>query len=385
MKMLNALILLLLVIGQFELMVAAVNRLHALRIRGPALRWVRDIHEVLIVALPLLLAWLVGVGGWRLTLGGGWTDLPWLWTAYLGLCALGSIGFLVSTARFARRRVPQAQLGNDSRCVDLAGRLGYRPLARGPYRMLAGLPGNEIFRIEVSDKTYRLPRLPKAWDGLSILHLTDLHLIGTIDLPFFEALADLAAESPADLIVFTGDLLDDQRLIDWLPTTLGRMSAPLGCYFILGNHDWYLDPDAIRRQMTDLGWHDVAGATRVLTRGDSTIAIGGTERPWMGQHPDFTSTATDAFRILLSHTPDNLGWARQQKVDLMLSGHNHGGQVVPPIVGPIYAPSLHGCRYISGAYEAPPTLLYVSRGISGRHPIRWRCPPELTRLILRSH
>lgn len=381
--MLNALILLLLAIGQFELLVALVNRLHALRIRGPALRWVRDVHEVLIVALPLVLAWLLAVGGAQLTFGDGWTKLPWFWAAYLGLCGLGSVGFFVSAMRSARRRVPAAQVSNDSRSVDLAQRLGYRPLARGPYRMLARLPRNEIFRVEVSDKTYRLPRLSEAWDGLSILHLTDLHLIGTIDLPFFEALVDLAAESPADMVVFTGDLLDDQRLIDWLPSTLGRMTAPLGCYFILGNHDWYLEPDEIRRRLSDLGWHDVAGTTRELTRDGTSLVIGGSERPWMGDHPDFSRTPADAFRILLSHTPDNLRWARRHDVDLMLSGHNHGGQVVPPLIGPIYAPSLYGCRYISGAFDAPPTLLYVSRGISGRHPVRWRCPPELTRLILR--
>lgn len=382
--MLNALLLLLLAIGQFELMVAAVNRLHALRLRGPTLRWVRDLHEMLIIALPMVLAWLVGVGGWRLASSEDTRALPWWWTVYLGVCALGTIGFFVSAARFARRRIPAAQLSNDSRLVDLAQRLGYRPLARGPYGLLARLPRNEIFRVEVSDKTYRLPRLPQSWDGLSILHLTDLHLIGTIDLPFFEALVDLAAESPADMVVFTGDLLDDPRLIDWLPRTLGRMTAPLGCYFILGNHDWYLEPGEIRRRLGDLGWHDVAGATRELTRDGARLVIGGSERPWMGEHPDFSQAPTDAFRILLSHTPDNLSWARRQNVDLMLSGHNHGGQVVPPIVGPIYAPSLHGCRYISGVYDAPPTLLYVSRGISGRHPIRWRCPPEMTRLILRS-
>ncbi|HEX7448541.1 MAG TPA: hypothetical protein VF306_13400, partial [Pirellulales bacterium] len=165
--MLNALLLLLLAIGQFELMVAAVNRLHALRLRGPTLRWVRDLHEMLIIALPMVLAWLVGVGGWRLASSEDTRALPWWWTVYLGVCALGTIGFIVSAARFARRRIPAAQLSNDSRLVDLAQRLGYRPLARGPYRMLARLPRNEIFRVEVSDKTYRLPRLPQSWDGLS--------------------------------------------------------------------------------------------------------------------------------------------------------------------------------------------------------------------------
>jgi len=104
----------------------------------------------------------------------------------------------------------------------------------------------------------------------------------------------------------------------------------------------------------------------------------------MGRHPDFSAQPDDAFRILLSHTPDNLPWARKHAIDLMLSGHNHGGQVVLPVVGPVYSPSIHGVEYAGGVYDEPPTLLYVSRGISGRHPVRWRCRPELTKLVLKS-
>ena len=104
----------------------------------------------------------------------------------------------------------------------------------------------------------------------------------------------------------------------------------------------------------------------------------------MGQHPDFGQTPAGAFRLLLSHTPDNVSWARHAQVDLMLSGHNHGGQVVLPLFGPVYSPSVYGCKYAAGTYWQPPTLLHVSRGISGRHPLRWRCRPELTRLTLRT-
>ena len=101
----------------------------------------------------------------------------------------------------------------------------------------------------------------------------------------------------------------------------------------------------------------------------------------MGQHPKFAEQRPD-FRLLLSHTPDYFGWAREQKVDLMLAGHNHGGQIVLPVVGPVFAPSRYGVRYASGAFWSEPTLLYVSRGLGGRHPIRLNCPPELTRIVL---
>jgi hypothetical protein len=102
----------------------------------------------------------------------------------------------------------------------------------------------------------------------------------------------------------------------------------------------------------------------------------------MGRHPDFSEVSDDAFRLLLSHTPDNLPWAKRNNVDLMLSGHNHGGQVVIPILGPVYAPSVNGVRHASGAFWEPPTQLIVSRGISGKHPLRLNCKPELTRLTL---
>jgi predicted MPP superfamily phosphohydrolase len=381
--MFNFVVLLLLAAGQLEILVTLVNRLHAYRIRGPALRAARDIHELLIVFLPLLLAWLVGKHGARLLAEGNWWSLPLAWRIYLSICALGTLGMAYSALRFARRRLPKLQLSNHTRVVDVAEELGFSPLGEGPYRLLARLPLNQIFQVEVSEKVYRLPRLPAEWDGLSILHLSDFHYIGTLCLPFFERLAELAQQTRPDLIVFTGDLLDDMRLVDWLPSTLGRLDAPLGRYFILGNHDWYLEPETIRARLAELGWHDLAGRTVTLAEGKPPVVLGGSELPWMGQHPDFGGSP-DAFRILLSHTPDNLPWAQRHGVDLMLSGHNHGGQVVLPVIGPIYSPSVYGCRYASGVFQVPPTLLYVSRGISGRHPVRWRCRPELTKLVLRS-
>jgi predicted MPP superfamily phosphohydrolase len=288
-----------------------------------------------------------------------------------------------SSVGWRLRRVPRHQLTNHSSTVDIAQRLGKKPVGEGPYRYLTRVPGNEIFRVEVSQKEYRLPRLPREWDGLSILHVTDLHLIGTIDRSFFEELFEVANDMRADLVVFTGDLLDRQDCNDWLPTTMGRLDAPLGRYFILGNHDWYLDHRATRQALCDCGWIDVAGRTIEIEHRGRRLAIGGTERPWMGEHPDFDTNSQDAFRLLLSHTPDHLEFARSQNVDLMLSGHNHGGQVVLPIVGPVYAPSQFGVRYAGGVFWREPTLLYVSRGISGQHPLRINCPPELTKLVLR--
>ena len=379
----NLLLIVVLVAGHTELLVMLVNRVYALPLGCRVLRWVRQLHDVMIPAFPIVLIWFVGLRGAGLLTGGSWFDLPVGWTVYFTLCAAGAVGLLVSMARWAVRTVPDVQLSNDSWIVDLESRLGDRPVGDGPFRFLTRLPGNEVFRVEVSQKAYRLPRLPLEWDGLSILHLSDFHFIGTIDRAFFEQVVELSAQLRPDLIVFTGDLLDRQRLIEWVPETLGRLTAPWGCYFVLGNHDWYLDSAEIRRHLTDLGWQDVAGKTITVEHKGRAMVIGGTERPWMGAHPDFSASPAEAFRLLLSHTPDHFRWAREQNVDLMLSGHTHGGQIVLPLIGPVYSPSLYGSRYAGGVFWDEPAMLYVSRGISGRHPIRWNCPPELTKLILK--
>jgi hypothetical protein len=375
-------ILLLLSAGHAELLVIVINRLHGYAVQEKRLRYVRHAHEVAIVVFPLVLIWCVGLNEPELAFGGRFIDLAFGWKIYLGLCAVGVISLAVSAVRWNLRHRPKTLVRNHSQTIDIAARLGHRPITDGPYRYLASIPGNEIFQLEVYEKMYRLPRLPAAWDGLSILHLTDLHYTGTIQRPFFEEVAGIASEMPSDLVVMTGDLIDDERLIDWLPETLGRLEAPLGCWFILGNHDWRLDADKIRQAMIDLGWKDIASQTAEIEHEGQLLAIGGSEVPWMGRHPDFSEVSDDAFRLLLSHTPDNLPWAKRNNVDLMLSGHNHGGQVVIPILGPVYAPSVNGVRHASGAFWEPPTQLIVSRGISGKYPLRLNCKPELTRLTL---
>ncbi|MGE3315217.1 MAG: metallophosphoesterase [Planctomycetaceae bacterium] len=380
--LLNFVLLLVLSAGNMALIVAVVNRLHGRPLPEPLLKNLRHAHDATILLIPFVLVWLLGFRGPRLLTGGRWADLSGPWQVYLALCGLGSVMLAASAVRWWLRKPPAAQLSNHTWIVDIAERLGRRPIGDGPYRMLTRVPRNEIFRVAVSEKRYQFPRLPRAWHGLSILHLTDMHFIGTVDRPYFEEIAKLSEELEPDLIVFTGDLLDRQHLVEWLPSTLGRLRAPLGCHFILGNHDWVLDSDAIRSELTKLGWNDVAGKTIGLERDGRRIILGGTEYPWMGAHPEFGPANPDDFRVLLSHTPDNLPWARKQNVDLMLSGHNHGGQVVLPVLGPIYSPSKYGVRYSGGVFFEDPTLLYVSRGLSAKHALRINCNPELTKLVL---
>jgi hypothetical protein len=86
----------------------------------------------------------------------------------------------------------------------------------------------------------------------------------------------------------------------------------------------------------------------------------------------------------VSHSPDNFPWAAENGVDLVLSGHVHGGQVRVPVVGSIFVPSVYGRRYDMGVFERGGTTLVVSRGAAGKEPIRFRCNAQVMRITLRA-
>jgi predicted MPP superfamily phosphohydrolase len=89
------------------------------------------------------------------------------------------------------------------------------------------------------------------------------------------------------------------------------------------------------------------------------------------------------FRLCLSHTPDNIRWARTNKIDLVLAGHVHGGQIRLPVLGSVFVPSRYSRKYDCGTFYEAPTVMHVGRGLSGQHPLRFFCKPEVTRIVLR--
>jgi predicted MPP superfamily phosphohydrolase len=158
---------------------------------------------------------------------------------------------------------------------------------------------------------------------------------------------------------------------------------------VLGNHDLYTyDVPHLRKLLAGSGVVDVGGCWKRLELKGAEIVVAGNELPWFEPAADMRncpprSQEHPQLRILLSHSPDQFDWAQRCDFDLMLAGHTHGGQIRLPIVGPIFSPSRHGVKYASGTFFAEPTVMHVSRGISGELPIRLNCPPELTKLVLR--
>jgi predicted MPP superfamily phosphohydrolase len=391
-------------LGNAVLWVALNNRMHA---RQWPRVLVRTLDVVQMLAIPgvswLWLRWCA------LNWGGlGWLGSPWdpaaekvgptagepppgatsglPWWAWLGVVVLQWIAVTGAIAWWRRRRapLPKQVVGLSRQRLDLAtGPAGVvrDSIVRSPFQWV---PGSELLRVEITTLRIILPRWPAGWPGLKVVHLSDTHFAGQVPRAYFERVFALAAEQCPDLVVFTGDLLDHPERVDWLPATFGLLQAPLGNFYVLGNHDKsHGDVSRSRELLAELGWQDCTGPCRLVEQGGQVLAIGGSEQPWLGPAPDWTAAPASALRLLVSHTPDQLDAARRGGVDLMLSGHTHGGQVCLPVVGPIFSPSENGVQYASGTFWETPTLLHVNRGLSGRSSWRWNCCPEVTVLELR--
>jgi predicted MPP superfamily phosphohydrolase len=368
------------ILGHTALQVFTINWLLGFPYSRLIMRPIRKLSTLVVVFGPFLLLWLF-LQGWEYFTAPWW---GWLILAYAGLCLImGLIVAPVSQALYwYRRRRPQALLCNHSEVVDFAQKLGYKPFGSGKYLHLARLPRNEIFQVEFNEKHIVLPNLPPAWDGLSILHLTDLHLRGIPDKVFYQQVTAHCRKWQPDLLAITGDITDSILHHRWIIPVLGQLTWKHAAFAILGNHDQWYNPPLARRRLAKLGIDVLANTWKeIIIRGEPLLVVGH-EGPWFTPPPDLADYDGRGFCLCLSHTPDNIAWARTNAIDLMLSGHNHGGQIRFPWIGSVFVPSKTGRRFDCGTFDLPPTFLHVSRGLAGQHPIRYNCRPEVTLLVL---
>ncbi len=331
-----------------------------------------------------LAAALTAVVAWGVSRG-SWASWPLALRAYALSCLVMGLAVLpaVTIARSFRRH-PDEVAGRSSE-VDLAREHGAEALiGLGRHAWMLRIPGNESLRLRRCEWEVPRPGLPASWDGLSIVQVSDLHFAPCFTRRFFERVADEAGAWDADLVVFTGDLVDHDAALDWVVPVLSRLGGRLGSYAILGNHDMKHQPRRVRRALVKAGFTDLDGRWARLEIGGAALRAGG-DVGAVGAVLDPAEMPEADFRLLLSHSPDLLPRAARWGVDLMLSGHNHAGQVRLPVVGPVFMPSVYSRHYDRGFFRAGPTLLHVSQGVAGQHPIRLGgCVPEITRLVLRA-
>jgi predicted MPP superfamily phosphohydrolase len=371
-------------LGHAYLWTVALNLLYGNPIPRWILKFTRKIDVLFILSGPAIFWYALDLSN---TSQLQWESSgPRLWLApYTVFCwVLGLIVAPIAQVLYWSKRTAAHQTSCTSRIIDVARELGYPPSGRGKHAGFCGLPFNQVFQVEFTEKTLVLPQLPAAWDGLTILHVTDLHLCGTPDREFHQFVMNTCMKDGVpDLIALTGDVVDSSWHHRWILPVLGRLRWNLAAYAILGNHDEWRKANVIRRRLGRLGMRVLGNTWEMLeVRGQPMVVIGH-EGPWFTPPPNLSDCPTGVFRLCLSHTPDNFSWARRHNIDLVLAGHVHGGQIRFPLIGATFVPSRYSRQYDCGTFFAAPTVMHVCRGVGGQHPVRILCRPEVTRLVLK--
>ena len=247
-----------------------------------------------------------------------------------------------------------------------------------------------IERLHFQVNRYRidLPRLPEAFDGFRILHLTDLHYGPYQGWNYIEKAVEKASGISCDIIALTGDYMHkthDPRKVRRMWKALNRLKAPGGVFNVLGNHDHWAG-HGLAMELLETSGQSLRDKTTSLTRRGERIHLGGAGDFWEDHFeiaPVFRNIPKDEFRILLAHNPDSIDTIQGPPMDLILSGHTHGGQIVLPFFG---APKLpvKNKIYSQGLIPTENGPVFISRGIgTAILPIRFNCPPEIAILELR--
>ena len=241
---------------------------------------------------------------------------------------------------------------------------------------------------EVTEVEVKLPKLPRALEGLSIVQLTDVHVGPFIRRKFMDELVARTNALKPDLVVITGDLVDGSvPVLGPSVAALANLKSRFGTHFVTGNHEYYsgelewtafletLGIAVLRNRHVPIG--DAGGHLDLVGVDDWS---GGRRRGRPGYDLDQALAGRDPERaaVLLAHQPANFRVAAARGVDLQISGHTHGGQLFPMTM-------LVGLQWehVAGHYREADSHLYVSRGCGfWGPPMRVGSPPEIVKLVL---
>ncbi len=243
---------------------------------------------------------------------------------------------------------------------------------------------NQYYQPEICEYEVGLPGWPREFSGLSIVQFSDVHFAKQVPREYLKVIFEAAKKLKPDLFAFTGDYISFKKDIPGLKGLFNGFKAPLGVYFLLGNHDHWADGPAVQKIIEDDGFRVLRNEVVYFKKKGKTLALMATDDYWVGSHDDrpLLAASGDA-KILLAHQPAHFPLAKRIGAHLQLSGHCHGGQICFPILGPLIIPSVEGRKYAGGFVREGKTTLYVNRGIGGYPPIRTLCPPEVVKLVLK--
>lgn len=243
--------------------------------------------------------------------------------------------------------------------------------------------------LTLTEYEFASDKVPQSFDGFKILHLSDIHAKRPRSL--HGALLRLAGNQKPDIIVITGDLIDHRSVnIPCAASLAGRLAEIAPVYYVTGNHEEQLDISDYTEALTKLsqaGAGILDSRRVILERGEQAIALSGIfDLPVLRKEDAEGLFEPNALNLVLCHRPQLGGLLAEAGVDLIFSGHAHGGQMQIPFIGGLIAPDQGFFpKYSGGIYRFGRSVMVLSRGIGNSLiPFRVNNRPEAVCITLRA-
>ncbi len=253
----------------------------------------------------------------------------------------------------------------------------------------------EPHRVQINHIPVAWPGLPRALDGVTVAHLSDLHRSTLVSRRYLENCVAVVNRLAPDLVVFTGDYLtharserarfaygdaDPSELARECAECMGKVRARHGVFATLGNHDHWFDAKAVTAHVERAGVPVLRNQSVTATVRGAPLPVVGLGDLWtegVNFHKAFAGLG-DGPVLVLMHNPDAFEHWPRRGPELVLAGHTHGGQVNLPLVGPPIVPSRYGQKYAQGLFRRGDAVMYVNRGLGVLWPgVRFNCRPEI--------
>ena len=253
--------------------------------------------------------------------------------------------------------------------------------------------------LELNKHAIKSYKLPSEFDGFMIAQISDLHNAEIGDDN--EKLLALLKEADPDIIAITGDMIDSRRVDIQVALDFAKEAIKIApCYYVNGNHELrVLEYEDLKEGLKEIGVIILENEKATISKEDESLTIIGLSDPSLESGYIYTeegkildlylnklSKEDDNYKILLSHRPEYFDLYCEAGIDIVLSGHAHGGQIRLPFVGGIIAPHQGFFpKYDGGLYEKDETNMIVSRGIGNSlFPVRFNNRPEVVLIQLQA-
>jgi len=231
---------------------------------------------------------------------------------------------------------------------------------------------------QLSMRRYEVP-LRGLNTRIRVVHISDIHINRWTARNHLPGAMDQVASLEPDLLFFTGDFASPSRNVALLPNLLRKVHARLGCFAVLGNHDFWEAENEVSRILADCGIERLADTFRRLScEKGGEIIVAGFENPWSGNAWSPPPNPADQPVFILTHTADNIFRLAKTGASMVFAGHYHGGHLALPYYGSVVIPSKLGRLFDHGHFLVENTHLFVTSGLGTSFPaVRFYCKPEI--------